>query len=106
MKLILVLGHSGCGAVGAAIDVVERGTSYPAATHGEIGAVLEPIIPVVRSLPRGERDSERCVAANARHEARRLAGLDPIIAPRVAAGELAVVPAVYEIGSGLVSVLD
>jgi carbonic anhydrase len=41
--LVLVLGHEKCGAVQAAIDVVEHDASFP----GSIGQMIEPIIPAV-----------------------------------------------------------
>jgi len=43
---IVVLGHEGCGAVKAAIDVAENGTQLP----GAIGAFVAPIVPIARQL--------------------------------------------------------
>jgi carbonic anhydrase len=40
MPLILVLGHERCGAVAAALKVVERSATFP----GRIGHMVEPII--------------------------------------------------------------
>ena len=39
---IVVLGHEGCGAVKAAIDVAQNGTQLP----GDIGAFVAPIVPI------------------------------------------------------------
>ena len=105
VKLIMVLGHSDCGAVKAAIDVVVDGKSYPESTYGAIGAVVDHLVPTVRSLPAGERDLSRCVPANAITQANTLAGRGPIVAPAVASGELRVVAAVYDIASGTVSIV-
>ena len=45
-SVLVVLGHDGCGAVKAAIDVVTKGTSLP----GELPAVVQPIIPTVEAV--------------------------------------------------------
>jgi carbonic anhydrase len=105
VKLVMVLGHSDCGAVNAAIGVVEKGKSYPSSKYGAVNKVLQRITPTVKSLPAGQRTLARCTTENAIHEARRLAGLGPIIKPHVADGSLKVVAAKYDIGTGKVSVL-
>src|SRR5690606_9640917 len=43
VRLIVVLGHQRCGAVQAAMDVVERDATFP----GSLGQLVEPIIPAV-----------------------------------------------------------
>jgi carbonic anhydrase len=105
VKLVMVLGHSNCGAVKAAIDVVEGTASYPAEKYGAIGAVVDAIVPAVRSVPPEERTSHRCIVANAAAQARRLAETGPIVATAVAAGQVQVVAAVYDIATGAVSLI-
>jgi carbonic anhydrase len=105
VKLIVVLGHSNCGAVKSAIHVVEGTASYPAEKYGAIGAVVDAIVPAVRSVPPDQRTSERCIVANAAAQARRLAETGPIVAPAVAAGQVRVVAAVYDIATGRVSLV-
>src|ERR671920_1463967 len=41
--LIVVLGHEACGAVAAAVEVVDRNATFP----GVIGEMIQPIIPAV-----------------------------------------------------------
>lgn len=43
VPLIVVMGHERCGAVDAAVSVVEKNTIFP----GSIGQMVEPIIPAV-----------------------------------------------------------
>ena len=43
VPLVVVLGHERCGAVKAAVEVVERNATFP----GAIGAIVSPIIPAV-----------------------------------------------------------
>jgi carbonic anhydrase len=104
VQLVMVLGHSDCGAVKAAIEVTQ-GKSYPQSKYGAIGQVIDHLVPTVRSLPADERTLRRCVPANAISQADNLAGRSPIIAPAIAAGKLRVVAAVYNIANGAVSVI-
>jgi carbonic anhydrase len=105
VKLVMVLGHSDCGAVTAAIDVADGSESYPADEYGSIGPLVDAIVPTVRSLPDDERSLGNCIVANARAQAADLAGRNPVIKPRVEAGELRVVAAVYEIETGRVELV-
>ncbi len=102
VPLVMVLGHSDCGAVRSAIDVVAGRTSFPPSTFGAIGAVVDTVVPAIESVPAGERTIDRCVATNANVQAQALARTGPILSTAVAAGRLRVVGAVYEIASGRV----
>ena len=43
VPLVLVLGHERCGAVAAAVSVVQENAAFP----GAIGEMVEPIVPAV-----------------------------------------------------------
>lgn len=103
--LVMVLGHSNCGAVKAAIDVANGKASFPRQRFGAIGAVIQPVVGPVSALPRRQRTLARGVAANARAQAQRIAASGPIIKPAVASGRVRVVAAVYDIRSGRVSLV-
>jgi carbonic anhydrase len=103
VKIVVVLGHSDCGAVKAAIGVVTEGKTYPSSKYGAIGDFVDLLVPTVKSLPDDERTLARCVPANAIAQAKDLARRGPIIAPAVAAGTIQVVSAVYNIANGAVS---
>jgi carbonic anhydrase len=101
--LFMVLGHDECGAVKAAIDVVLNGKTLP----GQIGAVVEPILPAVeevRSVPDGTR-LDQAVKANIRHSVNALRIADPLIADLVSSGKLKLVGAEYRLESGKVDLL-
>ena len=103
--LVMVLGHSNCGAVAAAIEVANGTASFPRKKYGAIGTVIRPIDSPVRAIPRRQRTLPRCVAANAKAQATRFASTGPIIAPEVRSGHIQVVAAVYDIRTGVVSLV-
>jgi carbonic anhydrase len=105
VKVVMVLGHSDCGAVKAAIGMVTEGKTYPSSKYGSIGEVVDLLVPTVRSLPADERTLARCVPANAIAQAQDLARRGPIIAPAVQSGAIQVVAGVYNIANGAVSIV-
>jgi carbonic anhydrase len=103
VKLVVVLGHSNCAAVKAAIDVANGKASYPRNKFGSIGPVVNLIVPAVKSLPRNRRTVPRVTTLNAQRQAKMLAAKGPIISDAVTSGQIKVVSAVYQIGSGRVT---
>lgn len=99
-RLIVVLGHTGCGAVGATLDVLRDQTLLP----GHIQNLIRSMKPGIgRELLSEEPHLEaRAVVANVRYNVRRLIHAEPILSARVAAGELAVIGAVYDLTTGRV----
>jgi carbonic anhydrase len=93
-KVLMVLGHSNCGAVKATIE----GKAVP----GQIGALYAPIWPAVNAAG---PNLDAAIDANARIQATLLSQTSPIIAGAIKEGKLKVVPARYEIASGKVSLL-
>jgi carbonic anhydrase len=105
VKIVVVLGHSDCGAIKAAIGAVTEGKTYPSSKYGAIGDFVDLLVPTVKSLPANQRTLGRCVPANAIAQAQDLAGRGPIVAPAVAAGSIEVVAGVYNIANGAVSIV-
>ncbi|MFA4929523.1 MAG: carbonic anhydrase [Patulibacter sp.] len=105
VRVVMVLGHSDCGAVKAAMHVVDGSKTYDAEHYGAIGAFVDRVVPAVRALPDANRTLGRCVSSNARLQAADLAQRNPIIAPAVQRGEIKVVGAVYDIRTGRVRVV-
>ncbi|MBD0271437.1 MAG: carbonic anhydrase [Acetobacteraceae bacterium] len=102
--LIVVLGHEACGAVSAAVDVVERDAAFP----GVIGEMVQPIVPAVLEARRvgGGTLLERAVIANAKRVAKRLATQSPVLQETLRAGKLKIVPARYDLDDGNVDFFD
>jgi len=105
VKLVLILGHSDCGAIKAAIGAVTEGATYPSSKYGAIGKVVDLLTPTVKSLPADQRTLARCVPANAIAQAQDLARRGPIIAPAIQSGSIEVVAGVYNIANGAVSIV-
>ena len=53
--LIVVIGHSHCGAVVAACDVVTENATYP----GSIGPMIDPIVPAAPAVRETAGDSRQ-----------------------------------------------
>lgn len=100
-SLIMVLGHTQCGAVTATVESLLHGTPV----HSRVNALVESIRPALEHIPKTEDMLDTAIAANIRSVAQELQGSTPIIAPAIEQGRVGVVGAEYHLASGLVSVL-
>ena len=103
VPLILVLGHERCGAVEAAVSVVEKNTIYP----GSIGQMVEPIIPAVLKARtqgglKGDELLDAAVRENVRRTVQRLRTAEFALTDPIAAGKVRVVGARYDLDDGKV----
>lgn len=99
--LLVVLGHSSCGAVTAAVTHAE--------VHGSIPSPLAHIKPAVRIAHRahpelhGNELVPEAIRTNVLHSMQELFNRSEIIRARVRAGKLKVVGAIYDLQSGQVN---
>jgi carbonic anhydrase len=93
-KLILVMGHSGCGAVKASI----QGKEVP----GQISALFPHIQPAVAQ---GGSNLASATKADAKIQASLLRESSPVISGLVKEGKLRVVAGYYDLGTGAVELL-
>lgn len=98
-RLLIVVGHSQCGAVAAAV----AGGHAP----GHIQSIVDAIEPAVQAVAHEAGDKiDNVVRTNARFVAFRLAKTGPILAKAVLSGELRVVAARYDLETGKIELLD
>ena len=93
-KVILVLGHGGCGAVSAAI----AGKSVP----GQISSLFPHLQPAVDLAG---PDLVATIKANAVYQARLLGESSTVIAPMIKEGKVKVVAGFYDLANGAVTLL-
>lgn len=100
--LIVVLGHSKCGAVAAACDVVSKNATYP----GSIGPMIEPIVPAALAVKdKGGDFVDAAVRESALRTAARLPARSPVLSDLATKGKLKIVAARYDLDSGKVDFL-
>jgi len=102
-RVIMVLGHSSCGAVNATIGALQKGNDLP----GHIADLVRAMKPGVEpALKQGGDDlAQRAVVANVRWNVQRLIEAKPILADMVAGGKLKVVGGVYDLATGKVALV-
>jgi carbonic anhydrase len=101
-RLIMVIGHTACGAVKAAIAHIDANDAPP----GSIGGLVEAIKPAVVAAAGQSGDKlESTIRTNVRRCAETIRGLDPILSKAVSSQGLKVVGAVYDLKSGMIEVL-
>jgi carbonic anhydrase len=100
-ELIVVLGHSQCGAVKAAIQHIEAKDKLPGMI-GDLVATIQPAVAAVKGKPGNML--ENAIKANVERGVQRLTELSPILTGRIKEGKLKVVGAVYDLKTGKVTV--
>ncbi|HZP23866.1 MAG TPA: carbonic anhydrase [Terriglobales bacterium] len=93
-KVILVMGHAGCGAVKATI----QGKAVP----GQISSLFPHIQPAV---DQAGKDLEAATKANAKNQAMLLSKASTVISEMVDSGKIKVVAGYYDLASGVVTIL-
>ena len=116
-KLIVVLGHTSCGAVKASCDFVAKGVDAMTATGlTNLGSITDTIAHAVKSPGAhqhvdGPRDAsnkdfvDSVAAENVRLTMRWIPTNSPVLATMLAKGEIGMVGAMYDISTGRVDFL-
>lgn len=104
VPLILVLGHTSCGAVDAAIQAEEENA---AALPGCLPALVDSIAPAVAAAKAlaPENLLGETIRQNVKIACARIKNATPLIAEKVKAGEVRIVGGVYDLASGEVELL-
>lgn len=105
VPLVVVLGHQRCGAVEAAVSIVEKDERYP----GSIGKMVEPIVPAVLSARRRKAEGaangdllDLAVRENVDRVVDRLRTTEQLLAEPQQKGTLKIVGAHYDLEGGRV----
>jgi len=101
VKLLVVLGHTSCGAVKGAIDHVEL---------GNLTGLLAKIRPAVDAAHCDDAKSDACVTkvaeANVRQSMEKIRAQSPYLAKALDEGKVQLVGAMYDVASGRVTFLE
>ena len=101
-KLIVVLGHEGCGAVKAACDGVELGNITALLSN------IQPAVDSIKTIVDGPYNSgntafvNAAIAENVQHTIAEIRIISPILSALEAEGSIAIKGGVYQLASGVV----
>jgi len=101
--LVMVMGHSGCGAVDAAIKVLKKNAVLPGHLPDLIQAI-KPAVLIAEKTAKGDL-LDNAIAENARRQADRIKKSPPIMQQAYASKKIEVVAAVYDIASGKITLV-
>lgn len=102
VPLVVVLGHTSCGAVAAAVKAATQQAQFP----GHLPGLIKSILPAVEAAKgQGTDLLDASIVTNARLTAAEVAGTSPIIGAAVASGKVKLATGIYELGSGKVTLV-
>ncbi len=104
-KIVVVLGHTRCGAIKGACDHVQM---------GNLSALLEKVKPAIdaeKSIKENRNASneafvEKVASLNVRHTKRQILKNSPILKEMIENGEIALVGGMYDVETGVVDFYD
>jgi carbonic anhydrase len=102
--LIMVLGHTSCGAIGAAVQAFTENASFP----GHIQSLTTALAPAVRQAV-NDKATDIVVAStriNILQNVRSLQESNPLISQRVKEGKLKIVGGLYHLDTGRVELVS
>lgn len=101
--LIMVLGHTQCGAIDAAVSAYEKHTEYP----GHIQNIVTAVMPSVRAAANKHQGSllRAAILENIRHNVQQLQNATPILSSAVRSGEVKIVGGLYTLETGQVELV-
>lgn len=100
-SLVVVLGHTDCGVVGAAVDAATRKARPKSAFEAMLAPILPAVFDAQAEAPADLRDA--AARRNVRNIATRLKVADGFLAERLTQGRLKIVPACYDLKTALVA---
>lgn len=101
--LVMVLGHSGCGAVDAAIKVLKTKAALPGKLPGLVAAI-KPAVIAAEKTQSGDLLANATVE-NVRRQMSRLKSSPPVLGKSYAAKKIDIVGGIYDLQTGKVALL-
>ncbi|WP_228129211.1 carbonic anhydrase [Pusillimonas sp. T7-7] len=102
--LIMVLGHTSCGAVSAAVSALEKQAEFP----GHINNIVTELMPAVRAAAAASHQGTLLQAAtiqNIKQNVQRLQESTPILSRAVQSGQVKIVGGLYHLDTGRVELV-
>lgn len=106
-SLVMVLGHTNCGALAAAVEVAMNATPLPGSLPKLVAQVVPPVEKIHAAkgkLPPAEMAAE-AIVENIRENVLRLRTAAPLLSRYAASGEIIVVGGLYHLDSGAVELV-
>ncbi len=99
-KLIIVLGHTRCGAVNAAVNLPEL--------PGHIVTLINAIKPAVQKVKKEQHADllDAAIRENIIMQVEQLKGLEPVLAKRVRENSIRIIGALYDLGTGRIEFFE
>lgn len=99
-KLIVVLGHTQCGAVSAAVNLPE--------VPGHIVTLINAIKPAVEKAKKNSTEHliDESIRENVRMQVEQLKNLEPLLSKRVKENSIRIIGAVYNLSTGQVEFFE
>lgn len=107
-SLVVVMGHTKCGAVAATLDSIEQTQPAPTDNLHDIVSRIKPHIyqlAVIQDMPRAEK-MDKAVEANVHASVAQLSHSSRLIEGLVQSGKIKIVGAVLQLDTGEVKFLD
>ncbi|HEY8076014.1 MAG TPA: carbonic anhydrase [Labilithrix sp.] len=105
-RLVVVMGHTQCGAVGATVQALARGGAPESSNLKSIVDRIKPHIQHLYDEPSDATTTDLAVAVNARMSAMELRTSSPHLRELVDRGRVLIKPCVYDLATGVVTFLD
>jgi carbonic anhydrase len=103
VPLVMVLGHSNCGAVGAAIKVLKTKATLPGHLPGLISAI-KPAVIIAENMQTGNL-LDNAIAENVRRQVAQLKNSPPVVEKLYVSKKIDIVGAVYDLRTGKVALV-
>lgn len=110
IPLCVVLGHTECGAVKAALSqILNPAPTFPSPSLGDLISEIIPDSKTCSDIQKNPESSQLAIDLNKKslqHTARRLQEKSTLVQSKIKQGEFQIVTAIYEIALGTVSFLS